>query len=293
MDGQESTAPHLLKWIAPLQHPADLMLLADTDLIVLRSLEPLLENAATGKVVAFEDALASRHDPRWGAILDLPRLRRQTYVNSGLLAFPQTLGTLLLEELRTLSQRVDLEASMEGRLGTPSDPLYYLDQDVLNAVLATRIKGRDISVIEHRLAPHPPFPGLTITDPIRLRCTYSDGTEPFVLHHIQRKPWLYSIPTNAYSELLTRLLIAPALPLRVPSTAIPLRLRDGRLASMDRRGISVWSASLEPKIARHPKAPAHREGLVPRVHQRTSTGTRSSASTRAASIHRVSSSARI
>jgi hypothetical protein len=241
VDGQESTSPHLLKWIAPLRHPADLMVLADADIIVVRSLDPILQQAAAGNVVAFCDALASRHDPRWETLLNLPPLRRQAYVNSGLVAFPRELGTGLLEDLRSLADRVDVDRSMVGH-GVPSDPLYYLDQDVLNALLATRIEGKNICALEHRLAPHPPFRGLEITDANLLRCQYSDGTEPMVLHHIQRKPWLSPTPSNAYSRLLTRLLVAPDLPLRVPPTTIPLRLREGTLASIDRRWISVRNA---------------------------------------------------
>ena len=84
--------------------------------------------------------------------------------------------------------------------------------------------------------------GLEITDANLLRCEYSDGTEPMVLHHIQRKPWLSPMPSNAYSRLLTRLLVTPDLPLRVPPATIPLRLRDGKLASIDRRWISVRDA---------------------------------------------------
>ena len=72
VEGQESTAPHLLKWIAPLRHPADLMVLADADIIVVRSLDPVLEQAAAGNVVAFCDALASRHDAVLGGATRSP-----------------------------------------------------------------------------------------------------------------------------------------------------------------------------------------------------------------------------
>ena len=59
------TAPHLLKYLVPLQHPADIMILIDADIIVTRSLEPLIEAADEGKIVAFTDKLHDRFDPRW------------------------------------------------------------------------------------------------------------------------------------------------------------------------------------------------------------------------------------
>ena len=67
------TAPHLLKYLVPLQHPADIMILIDADIIVTRSLEPLIEAAGEGKIVAFTDKLHDRFDPRWSDILGLRR----------------------------------------------------------------------------------------------------------------------------------------------------------------------------------------------------------------------------
>src|SRR5947208_2110192 len=52
-----STAPHLLKAVAPLERPDELMLLIDTDIIVTQPLAPLFERAEEGKVVAFADRL--------------------------------------------------------------------------------------------------------------------------------------------------------------------------------------------------------------------------------------------
>src|SRR5438105_1515503 len=49
-------APHLLKHVLPLAEPAETMILVDTDIIVTRSLEPLIA-AAAEKVVAFADVL--------------------------------------------------------------------------------------------------------------------------------------------------------------------------------------------------------------------------------------------
>ena len=74
--------------------------------------------------------------------------------------------------------------------GTPEDPFYFADQDALNAILASSlVRPDEVRALSHRLAPHPPFPGVEIVDEERLVVT-GGGDGPFALHHIQRKPWL-------------------------------------------------------------------------------------------------------
>ena len=72
--------PTLLKTIAPLAHPADVMVLIDTDLIVTRRLEEPIAAAARGRVVAFRND-TERHVPEWGELLDLGPVRPQPYVS--------------------------------------------------------------------------------------------------------------------------------------------------------------------------------------------------------------------
>src|SRR5262245_5476655 len=43
--------PHLLKYVGPMQKPADSMLLVDADMIITRSLEPILCDVQAGKIV--------------------------------------------------------------------------------------------------------------------------------------------------------------------------------------------------------------------------------------------------
>jgi hypothetical protein len=103
----------------------------------------------------------------------------------------------------------------------PSSPFYYLDQDVWNAVLASSVDPGELVVKSADFAPHPPFTG-------------SQEYEPFLLHHIDRKPWLESTRTNAYSRMLPRLLLGPNVTLRLQPDEVPLRLREGRLAAVER-----------------------------------------------------------
>ena len=232
--GEGGRTPHLTKHALPLARPADVMLLIDADVIVTRPLVPLLDLVAQGHIVAFVDPLSERFDPRWGELLGLGEPRRQPYVNSGIVGLPRELATEILELFRAVAPKVDVTRSMAGH-GRPEDPFYFLDQDVLNVILATRIPADRLVALEQALAPHPPFRGVHVRDPETLDCVYPDGVQPLALHHIQRKPWLTLLPTSAYSRLLPRLLLAPDLPVRLEPSDVPLRLRTGLLASLDRR----------------------------------------------------------
>jgi hypothetical protein len=229
----EASSPRLVKWAAPLAHPAPIMVLVDADVIVTRPLSAVLESAAAGAFVAFENDVTHRFHADWGTLLDLGEVKRRTYVNSGLLAFPESPGGELLQVVRDSQARVDIERSLLGR-GTPADPFYYPDMDVWNAVLGARLRQDEIHIMAYRLAPHAPFQGLQLLDAATLRCAYDDGLEPVALHHVLRKPWLAATRANPYSRLLPRLLLAPDVHLRLDPGALPLRLRPGGLARVDR-----------------------------------------------------------
>jgi hypothetical protein len=93
--------------------------------------------------------------------------------------------------------------------------------------------------LPNRLAPNQPFRGLRILDEGTLRCSYDDGIEPYVLHHLARKPWLEIAYHGAYSRLLRRLLLADDVAIRVEPSELPLRLRTGPRARLARRAIDL------------------------------------------------------
>jgi hypothetical protein len=232
-----SRAPHLVKTIVPLAYPADVMLLIDGDMIVTRSLAPLLEEARAGRLVAFVDRISHRFDERWSELLGLGPLRRQSYVNSGLVAAESQLGTTLLHQIAEGCARIDVTRTMVAN-GRSEYPFYYLDQDVLNAVLASTPSDR-LQLLDHRLAPLPPFAGVRLVDDVSLRCSYEDGLEPYVLHHILRKPWLEPTRWNVYSHLLARLVLDDDVTLRLAPDELPLRLRPGAIAWLEKRRSDV------------------------------------------------------
>ncbi len=226
--------PHLLKYVAPLLHPADVMLLIDADVIVTRSLEPLIRAAEEGKIVAFTDRLHDRFDPRWSGLLGLEPLRRQPYINAGFLVLPRSPGLELLTSLQAGQENLDPQQGIWS--GGPLDyPFYFADQDVLNALLASKAQPDNLAIMEHRLAPHTMFEGVELLDEQTLRCSYADGLEPFGLHHVLRhKPWLAPIRRTIYSDLLPRLWLGSDLALPLEPEHLPLRFRSGLLAKADK-----------------------------------------------------------
>jgi hypothetical protein len=189
--------------------------------------------------VAFADRLSGRFDSRWQEVLRLDeRVRRHVYVNSGLVVLPRDPGLQLLHRIDECTRFADVERSLFGS-GTPDDPLYFLDQDILNALLGSEFTADDLDVLPHRLAPHPPFTGVRIDDSRTLACSYANGDRPYVLHHIQRKPWLSSTRANVYSRMLPRLLLEPDVPIRLSSSDVPLRIQSGTRGGLARRADSV------------------------------------------------------
>ena len=229
--------PTMLKTIAPLAHPAEVMVLIDTDMIVTRPLTEPITEARGGRVVAFADVV-DRHLPQWGELLGLGPLRRHRYLSFGMLAIDRRKGTEVLQLLGELQQRIEFERTYwrEGRL--TSYPFLYADQDVLNAILGARVESDQLLALDERLAPLPPFAGVRIRDQRTLHCEGS-GTDPYVLHHWLVKPWLEETHHGLYSRLLRRLLIEDDVAIRVPTDQIPLRLRGGLRAFAARNRVNA------------------------------------------------------
>lgn len=250
-----NTFPFLMRAQLPLNQPARAMLLLDCDIIVVRSLEPLWSEAERGRIAAFADALQQRSHPNWRPDLDLPPVRQQPYVNAGCLVLPADTGLELLTRLEQGIPVADTRRSFwtDGR---PDDPFFFLDQDIINALLASIIPAEQLAVFPYELAPHPPFPDLNC-DSESLRCEYRDGRRPFLLHHVIAKPWLTDLPATPYSELLTRLLLASDLPIRLRRNDLPPQLRTGRRAALARTRIQLraHARTLGSQIAQRLRTP--------------------------------------
>jgi hypothetical protein len=224
--------PMYVKWFVMLDRPADVMAFVDADIAVLRSLEPLLELAGDGKVVAFEDLNPVRYQPEWAELVGRP-VERRTYVNSGFLALRGRRD--LLQRLHDAQQRIT-----QGPVaGTERRPFKFPDQDVLNAVLGAYVLREETAVIERRLGPVQPFSRLRLVDADRLDLRYRDGATPYLLHHLYEKPWLQRTPTNPYTRILPRLLLGDDVALRPRVEEVPWRLRPGFVPGRARDALAV------------------------------------------------------
>jgi hypothetical protein len=235
--GRRDTPHFLLKTLAPMRHPAEVMVLIDADMAVTRSLDPLIAEASRGKVVAGGTGI-DRFREDWGEVLDLGALRPKPYVSSGLVLLGGPLG---LEVLRLVDQRIDLvDFERTYFRGDDRDyPLLHAEEDVFNAALAARADADQVVAFDPRLSASPPFAGLRVVDERSLRCEYEDGTEPYVVHHWLAKPWLEPTHHGVYSRLLRRLLIGDDVAIRVPGDEIPLRFRSGLRAYAERKRINA------------------------------------------------------
>ena len=209
----------------------------DTDLIVTRSLAPLLDAAASNSLVAFEND-SPRYFPEWGELLDLGEVRDGPYVTTSAIFAPASIADRVLPAVEERQRAIDRDRTWVGE-GDPDDPLYFLDQDVLNAVVHSRLEPGELRAVDSRLAPIPPFDGVRIADRATLRCEYRDGTEPYFLHHAFRKPWLVPIRANVYSRLLTRLLLGDDVALRLDPRELPARLREGAGGAVSRIAVDA------------------------------------------------------
>lgn len=256
-----SEASVLLTPLGPSIHPARVQILIDADIIVTHPLSRFIEAARAGRIVAFvePEPTHTRSFREWTSALDLPSFRSQPYVNAGQLFVPESLGSRLYPRWRDAQRKVDLKDTRYGKARL-SDPFYFADQDVLNAVLAGHFEVEELMLAEHRLAPHYPFPGLALVDATELVCRYGDGAEPSLLHHILAKPWLKATRTTVYSQLLPRLLLASDVALQLEPSELPRRLRHGRLAAVDRR-----RAHVQTLIHAHSRRQLGRLGIRTRI----------------------------
>jgi hypothetical protein len=236
VDAPADTPPALLKTIGPNRHPADVIVQLDTDLLATRHLGELIDTAAAGKLVAFENK-SDRWVPEWGELLDLGELRRQRYLDFAALCMHSSIAREVQPLIEDRQGLIDIERTYWGSQDADY-PLLYADQDVMNAIVAARVPAERTVILPGRFAPVPPFPGLRVDDD-GLTCRYGDGEQPFVVHHHIVKPWLVPTEDGVYSRLLRRHLVGDALAVEVPTDLIPLRFRSGLRASVVRQRINA------------------------------------------------------
>ena len=235
----DESTPFLLKTVAPLRHPAEVMVLIDADIVVTRPLGELIARATQGRVLAVEHG-QDRFFSEWGPLIG-GTARHRRYVSSSLVLLGGPVGAKVVETMDRVQRSIDLArtpysgsvpdfASLGGKFPDtdPHHPFYFADQDVLNAVLATRVEAEQVEVLDRRAEAITPFTGLRVIDENTLRCAFEDDTEPFAVHHFMpTKPWLEPTFPGVYLQLLTRLLRGDDVAIKVPARELPAHLRPG------------------------------------------------------------------
>jgi hypothetical protein len=231
------TPPWLLKTVAPLERPADVMVLLDVDLVAVRPLGELTASAAEGRLIAFRNQV-QRFVPEWGELLGLGKARPRPYLSSAAIAVERSLGARVLGLMDELQGVVDFERT-HWRANAPGYAFTFADQDVFNGILATVTDADRVVGLDERLAPTPPFAGLRLVDATSLRCEYEDGSQPYLVHHHVVKPWLEPTQHGIYSRLLRRLLIGDDLAITVPASEVAPHLRMGARAAAIRARVNA------------------------------------------------------
>lgn len=250
-----------LRHQAPLLDRRSHSVIVDADIIVLRSLVPLLELSDQKSIVAVTDGVPQRFYPEWGGLLRLGEAVPHTYVNTGFVVYPADPGLEVMELVRDRAHVVGREQTLRGS-GVSSDPFYYSEQDVFNGVMACRPPS-ELIALPHDAAPHPPFSGVEVTDPWTLAARRPSGDQPYALHHVLAKPWLARTRENAYSRLLPRLLLADDLTIGLLPEDVPRRFRAGWSGVLAREyaNASAWAYSFRGRVGmRRRRVARHRRG---------------------------------
>lgn len=222
--------------LGPVENPAAVQVVLDADVIVTSRLDALIAEANENRLVTFvnNEPNHERFFPEWGEVLGLSALNQAPYVNAGQILLSQSLNSSVLVPMIEGLRKVSVKRTWYEN-GTLDDPFYFGDQDVLNALAMGSLAPTQVVRLDHRLAPHPPFDGLSILDVDTITCAYPDGVQPYFLHHTLAKPWLRATRNTVYSKLLPRLLMSSDVAVRLQPDQLPLRLREGWAAATDRR----------------------------------------------------------
>jgi hypothetical protein len=244
---------------SPPEHPvlakitADLfrsgvVVVIDSDVIVLRALNDLVESARAGKIVVFPDhwITKDRFFPEWESAYELASpLRPRRYVGSGCLAVSIDHRPEFFDRWRRACRRISPDAiAMPEFGGHVGGPFELPDQDALNALLMSEVPDEAQCVVpsdsQNVLAPDG-LREVEILDVKSLHTRYR-GEAPALLHYgmspkaWERDGWRRVRSDDAYLKLFPRLAFAPDVPVRLRESEVPIWLRP--------RGVGRTAAAL-------------------------------------------------
>ena len=232
--GQYKAFAHLLK-------PEGVVVIIDSDMLVTKSLEPVVRLAILGKICLFPDPESDRWFGEWQEIFELADPpRRQTYGCSGFVAFSAAFWPDLLCHWWHACARINGHPTYQE--GVHDGPTAQGDQDALNAILMSTYPAGAMHLLpEGEQVFRWDFPAVTVTDRSTLGCRHR-GIQPAILHACMvPKPWQQrGVRRNAYVELLRYALTSGDNAVRLPRDSLPLWAQAGLLPEIS---LGVLSAS--------------------------------------------------
>lgn len=273
VEAEHELHPLQAKHIVLTLFDAEVRVNIDSDMIVVRNLEPEIELARQGKLVACADYVEDRFFASWGEWLGSgPLERKHSYLNAGLYFLPARAGELLARQVEFVkrldpeeTRRVDRERIAQLRRQLPQEEIglglnmrgaektprlldsttFYANLNTLyRSVLADSpfaVHDQDVfnALVNQLLEPED-----VVALPHELApwprfpgldsdLCYEDGTQPLVLHAIGWKPFLVPLPWDLYQRELQKLLSGPAL--QVPRKMVPSFIRPGQIGQWKRR----------------------------------------------------------
>lgn len=246
LDYEVTNPCHLTAY--PSQLDVDgIVVLIDSDALVLDRLDEILQRAREGAICLSPDPDESRYFAEWSDIFDLRApLRRQTYYNTGFVVFSTHDWPQLLDRWwKALKKVWDRPSFMEGA-SLKNEPASQPDQDAFNALLMSEVPPDAVHEIP---APWNVFPtdlsSVSVADHDTLSCRQAGETVKVIQSSGSPKPWSWGrLRTRekayCYLPLLRRVLTGDDAPIRVPATMLPPWLRRGRLGKWCYRVFEKW-----------------------------------------------------
>ena len=172
-------------------------MLIDADIIVTRSLRELIARAEGHRSWRSKTTWTDGY-PSGASCWGSESCAASPTSPRGSCSRAEPLGERVLGLMDRLADEVHPALTVRSG-GDPSYPFHYPEQDLLNAVLASRLEPEQTQALPFRLVPYPPFPGVGVLEERTLRCGYGDGTQTFALHHFGTKPWMEPARDGPYS----------------------------------------------------------------------------------------------
>jgi hypothetical protein len=223
-------SPATWKAAAAKARAAEVVVFIDSDIVVTGSLEPILDAARQGRVCAYPDPDPGRWFAEWDVTFGLPPMRRQTYVNTGLVAISTRAWPQFVERWWGLCEKIRTHPTVyDGARG----PTSQMDQDAFNALMMSEFPSEALLALR---AEEGPITQASIRDEVEVLDERSfscvrRGIPVRLIHWASRpKPWFPDAPPSrsrhAYTRLLVRAATWPDAPVRLSANEFPWWMRQ-------------------------------------------------------------------